>query len=151
MVRRRAGAAILCCEPGTKFKRSQAGGGVASSRASAKASPAYSNRNRDLIDSYAEGQERDEKGQGWRVARGSSQSSGERSRELRSTNGVAKGRNPETDYVFPRSRDAYLAKERNRVAGKVEGSTFGDAAVAAIGKQLEKSGFDRKQDAQSVK
>ena len=39
-------------------------------------------------------------------------------------------------------REKYLAKERKRVAGEAESSTFGDATVAAIRKQLEKAGFE---------
>jgi hypothetical protein len=44
-------------------------------------------------------------------------------------------------------RDKYLAKERARLATKSGTSTFGDATVEAIRKQLAKSGFENDEDA----
>jgi hypothetical protein len=129
----------------------QAGGGVASSRASAKASPAYSNRNRDLIDSYAE-----DKSVLKRVKDGELPEdlrkvpAGDRENYVQQM-ASRRGEIQKQINALSTERDAYLAKERSRVADKVEGSTFGDATVVAISKQLEKSGFDREQDAQSAK
>jgi hypothetical protein len=129
----------------------QAGGGVASSRASAKASPAYSNRNRDLIDSYAEDKSVLKKVKDGELPEDLRKVPASDRENYVQQMASRRGEIQKQISALSTERDAYLAKERNRVAGKVEGSTFGDAAVAAIGKQLEKSGFDREQDAQSVK
>jgi hypothetical protein len=124
----------------------RAGGGTASNRAAAKASSAYRNSNRDLVDTYAEDTSALKKIKDNELP--------EDVRKVPASDREAYVRQMATRRAdiqkqistLAAERDTYLAKERSRGGSKVEGSTFGDAAVAAIGKQLEKSGFDRESE-----
>ena len=124
----------------------RAGGGIASNRAAAKASSAYSNRNRDLIDTYAEDKsvlkkiKDNELPEDVRKVPASDRETYVRQMATRRAD-IQK-----QISTLAAERETYLAKERSRGGSKVEGSTFGDAAVVAIGKQLEKSGFDRESE-----
>jgi hypothetical protein len=115
---------------------------AASTRAVAKANAAYSNRTRDLVDSLAEDKDalkrvKDEELP--EAVRGVSPE--KRDAYVRE---MANRRSAIQKQIndLATEREAYLTKERKRMASETEDSTFGDAAVAAITKQLVKSGFD---------
>lgn len=119
-----------------------AGPGIVSSRAIAKASSAYSNRSRDLIDSYSE-----DRGI---IARVKSeelpkelQSLGPKEREAYIQK-MAEQRAEIQKQInqLAVERENYLTKERARLASTEASKTFGDAAIIAIRKQLTKAGFE---------
>lgn len=119
-----------------------AGGGAAASRATAKAGAAYSNRNRDLVDTYAE-----DKGVLKKVKDADLPASvkelqpSEREKYVQQ---MAQRRADVQKQInsLAQERDAYLAKETRRQSESANGGTFGGAAVQAIQKQLEVSGFE---------
>jgi hypothetical protein len=122
-------------------------GGTASSRATAKASPAYSNRNRDLIDTYAE-----DKGILKKVkdddlpAPVKQLQPSERERYIQQMTEKRAEVQKQINSLAA-EREAYLANERKRLASSPNDATFGDAAVLVIRKQLEKSGFENEAEA----
>jgi hypothetical protein len=119
-----------------------AGGGTFSSRATAKASSAYSNRNRDLVDTYSEDRsvlKRVKDAELPEAVRGLGPAAREEYVQQ-----MAKRRADVQKQIntLASERAAYLAKETKRLSDSPEGDTFGGAAVLAIRKQLNKSGFE---------
>ncbi len=115
---------------------------AAATRASAKSGAAYYNRNRDLVDTLAEDKEILKKVKDEELPEGIKQlKPAEREAYVRN---MASRRSEVQKQIndLAAEREKYLAKERKRVAGEAESSTFGDATVAAIRKQLEKAGFE---------
>jgi hypothetical protein len=120
----------------------QTSANTASSRAIAKANGAYRNYNRDLVDTVAEDKEvlkRVKEAELPEVVRSLPaeqregyvrEMSSRRSQIQKQINDLAA------------EREKYLANEQKRLAGEAGGSTFGDAAVLAIKKQLARSGFE---------
>jgi hypothetical protein len=121
-------------------------GGTASSRATAKAGSAYSNRNRDLIDTYADDKSILKKVKDDDLPAPVKQlQPGERERYVQQ---MAERRAEVQKQInsLAADREAYLAKESKRLADSPNAATFGDAAVLAIRRQLEKSGFENDAD-----
>jgi hypothetical protein len=120
----------------------KASGGAAATRATAKAGAAYSNRNRDLVDTYAEDNsilkkvKNDDLPASVRALQ-----SGEREKYVQQ---MAQRRADVQRQIssLAEERDAYLAKETKRQNESANSGTFGGAAVNMIQKQLEKSGFE---------
>jgi len=128
-----------------------AGAGTASSRGVAKASAAYSNRNRDLVDSLAEDGDILRKLKEQELPEALQQlNAGDREAYVRR---MAARRSDIQKQInaLAAEREEFLAKEGKRLAGASGDSTFGDAAVLAIRKQLTKSGFENTEEARQGK
>ena len=127
------------------------GAGAASSRGGAKASAAYGNRNRDLVDTLAE--------DGEILKKLKEQELPESLQKLRADDRGAYVRKmaarradiQKQINALAAEREKYLAKERERLAGDSGSSTFGDAAVLAIRQQLTESGFENIEDSRRGK
>ncbi len=120
----------------------KASAGTASTRAVAKANAAYNNRNRDLVDAFAE--------DGAILQKVSEKELPDALKSL-----PLKKREAYVQQMATRraeiqkqineaaaERDKYLTQERKRLATDRGGTTFGDATILAIRKQLAKSGFE---------
>lgn len=119
-----------------------AGGAIASSRAIAKASSAYSNRSRDLIDSYNENRGVISEVKSEELPK-ELQSLGPKEREAYVQKMAAKRAEIQKQInQLAAEREQFLTKERARLVGTDASKTFGDAAVAAIQQQLTKAGFE---------
>jgi hypothetical protein len=119
-----------------------AGAGIASSRAIAKASSAYSNRNRDLIDSYGEDRAIISRVKSEELPK-ELQSLGPKEREAYVQKMAEKRADIQKQInQLAAEREQFLTKERARLASTDASKTFGDAAVVAIQKQLTKAGFE---------
>jgi len=112
------------------------------SRAAAKAGSGYYNRNRDLVDTLAEDKEALKKLKDEELPDSVKKlQPEEREAYVRK---VASRRAEVQKQIndLATEREKYLAAERKRLAQDTGGSTFGDATVQAIRKQLAKSGFE---------
>lgn len=119
-----------------------AGGAIASSRAIAKASSAYSNRSRDLIDSYSEDRAIISRVKSEELPK-ELQSLGPKEREAYVQKMAEKRADIQKQIgQLAAEREQFLTKERARLAGTDASKTFGDAAVVVIQKQLAKAGFE---------
>ncbi len=119
-----------------------AGGEIASSRAIAKASSAYSNRSRDLIDSYSEDRGIISRVKSEELPK-ELQSLGPQEREAYVQKMAAKRAEIQKQInQLAAEREQFLTKERARLANTAASKTFGDAAVVTIQKQLTKAGFE---------
>jgi hypothetical protein len=117
--------------------------GVAVSRAVTKASPAYGNRNRDLIDSLAIDEEILTKIPAKNLPEAMQKMSlEERTSHLRQM-AEKRAKLQKKIHQHAAERETYLAKERQRQAVKSDQLTLGEAVVSAIGKQLKQAGFDK--------
>ena len=120
----------------------RASGGTASSRATAKASSAYSNRNRDLIDTYAEDKGALEKVKDDELPTEIRQLQPSEREQYVQKMTERRAELQKQIKSLAADREAYLAKEHKRLANSSDEGTFGGAAVLAIRRQLEKSGFE---------
>lgn len=119
-----------------------AGPGIVSSRAMAKASSAYSNRNRDLIDSYSEDRAIISRVKSDELPK-ELQSLGPKEREAYVQKMAEKRAEIQKQInQLAVERENYLKKEQARLASTDASKTFGDAAVIAIRKQLTQAGFE---------
>jgi hypothetical protein len=120
----------------------QAGGVSASSRAIAKAGSAYSNRNRDLVDTLAEDGEILQKVKQEELPDALKDLSLDE-REAYVKKMAAKRAEVQKEISsLAAERETYLAKERKRLAEESGDATLGDAVVSAIRRQLANSGFE---------
>jgi hypothetical protein len=111
-------------------------------RTIAKSGAAYGNYNRDLVDTLAEDKDV--------LSRVKEEELPEALRELKPTeraayvNKMATRRKEIQKQIneLAAEREKFLAQERKRLAAESGTATFGDATVAAIRKQLSKSGFE---------
>ena len=118
------------------------GQGIASSRFSAKAGAAYSNRSRCVVDTFIEDAEilkkiREEELPDVLRELPADKREGYVKDMLAKRNKV-RGKIKE----LSKQREAYLAKERERLADEGEQDTLGAAIVAAVARQLTESGFE---------
>ena len=118
------------------------GSNAISSRVAAKASAAYGNRNRDLVDTLADDVQILKKVKEEELPDAVKQLRPEKReayvREMASRRGAIQKQIND----LAAEREKYLAKERQRLASDSASSTFGEATVLAIRKQLTKSGFE---------
>jgi hypothetical protein len=125
----------------------RSGSEAITTRIGAKAGSAYFNRNRDLVDTIAEDKEilskvkDDELPDALKPLKPEEREAYVRKMASRRAE-IQKQIN-----ALAAEREKYVAKERKRLAGEAGGATFGDATVAAIRKQLSKSGFENVDDA----
>jgi hypothetical protein len=120
----------------------RAGADVAASRGAIKAGSAYSNRNRDLVDTMKEDrdvlrrlkkEELPEALQGLAPAERAAHVEKTAARRAEIQSKIAK---------LAAEREKYLEAERKRLADESDEATLGDAVVATIQKQLAESGFE---------
>lgn len=118
-----------------------------STRAAAKAGAAYRNYSRDLVDTLAEDKEILKKVKDEELPDSLKQMSPEKREAYIRQMASRRGEVQKQINELASEREKYLAKERQRLASDSGGSTFGDATVLAIRKQLVKSGFENAEDA----
>jgi hypothetical protein len=119
------------------------GRGVAASRATAKSGPAYENSGRDLVDSKREDKEVLRRVKAEELPK-KMQSMTPQEREKYVDEMTAKRAEIQQQIgKLSKEREAYLAKERKRLADEKGDATLGDAVVTAIQKQLADSGFEQ--------
>ena len=121
---------------------SQQNEGVAASRSITKAGKAYRNVNRDLVDTLQEDKEILSKVEAKDLPEPLRELSLEKRKEY--VEGMASKRDALQKKIntLAAQRDAYLKKERQRLANSAEEATLGDALVTTIQQQLHESGFD---------
>ena len=119
-----------------------AGANTASTRAIAKANAAYSNRSRDLVDTLAEDKDVLKRVKDEELPEAVKSLPGQQREAYVREMGARRGQIQKQINELATERAEYLAKETKRLAGQARSSTFGDAAVGAIQKQLAKSGFE---------
>lgn len=118
------------------------GKSVAVGRAGAKSGSAYQNRNRCLVDTYMADSRILEKVKVEELPDQLQKLSVEK-REKYVKDMLAKRKSLQSQIAAAaKQRDAYLAEERKRLAEEGGQDTLGDAVVAAVVKQLSKSGFE---------
>jgi hypothetical protein len=113
-----------------------------STRVAAKASAAYSNRNRDLVDTLAEDKQILKKVKEDELPDAVKQLRPEKREGFVQEMASRRGAIQKQITELAAEREKYLAKERQRLASDSSSSTFGDATILAIRKQLTKSGFE---------
>ncbi len=119
------------------------GGGVLAARAVTKASSGYRNLNRDLVDTLGEDEGILHKLKAEELPE-SLQKLAPAEREAYVKDMAAKRASIRQQIAkLAAERDAYLAKERKRLADASGDATLGDAVVTAIQKQLTDSGFEQ--------
>ena len=118
---------------------------AACSRSVAKASDAYSNRGRDLVDSLAEDKAILTKVDDDELPEPLQKLSAEQRETY--VRKAAENRIALQKKIndLAAEREQFLAKARQEMTGDSDNSTFGDVAVLAINKQLKKVGFDTAQ------
>lgn len=121
------------------------------SRAGAKAGPGYRNFNRDLVDTLAEDKEILKKVKDEELPEALKSLSPEKREAYVQEMASRRGAVQKQISDLAAEREKYLAKERKRLASDSGGSTFGDATVLAIRKQLTKSGFENVNEATNAK
>ena len=119
------------------------GGSILASRAAAKASSGYSNRNRDLVDTLSEDKEILRKVKAEELPE-PLQKLAPAEREAYVKDMATKRASVQQQIAkLSVEREAYLAKEQKRLADKSGQATLGDAVVQAIQQQLTESGFEQ--------
>jgi len=119
------------------------GGGVLAARAATKASSGYSNRNRDLVDTLREDKQILRRVKSEELPE-QLQKLAPAERETYVKDMAAKRASVQKQIAkLAAEREAYLAKERKRLATEAGPATLGDAVVMAIQKQLAESGFEQ--------
>lgn len=123
------------------------GGSVLAARSVAKASAGYQNSERDLVDALSDDADA--------LTRVSTEELPAEMQEMTAEERAAfvkkaAGRRTEIQQQIAqlsKERDAYLAKEQQRLAGETKVSTLGDAMVDAVCKQLADAGFEQSDSA----
>ena len=115
---------------------------VAVGRAITKAGDAYSNRNRDLVDTWAEDREILQKVKAEELPEVLKAMSLDERREYVTEMAAQRRKVQQEINRLATQRDAYLAKQRQRLAEEAGNATLGDAVMAAIHRQLLASGFE---------
>jgi hypothetical protein len=128
---------------------SSAGANAIAGRASAKAGAAYRNYSRDLVDTIADDKEVLKKVKDEELPDALRKLSPENRGAYVQEMAVKRGAIQKQISDLSTEREKYLAAERKRQAADAGGDTFGDATVAAIRKQLTKSGFENQDSARS--
>jgi hypothetical protein len=124
-----------------------AGSNASSSRVIAKSTAAYGNKGRDLVDSFADDNEVLNK-----VKESDLPDDMQKMKPEEREAHVKKMATRRTEVQKKISeaaaeREKFLAKEQKRLAAEAGETTFGDATVLAIRKQLAKSGFENTDEA----
>lgn len=117
------------------------GAGVAASRSITKAGKAYGNLSRDLVDTLEADEEIMEKVESDDLPELLQKMRPEERKAYVKKTAAKRAELQKKIKQLATQREAYLAKERQRRAEVEGGATLGDAVVAAIQKQLRKSGF----------
>jgi hypothetical protein len=116
-------------------------------RAGVKASSAYGNRNRDLVDTLNEDAEILKKVKDEELPDAVRElPAGEREAYIK-TMAAKRSEVQKKIGALAAEREAFLAKERQRLAADSGDATLGGACVAAIGNQLARCGFEAADDA----
>ncbi len=114
---------------------------VAVGRAATKAGAAYSNRNRDLLDTFTEDAEILSKVKEAELPEELQQLAPAKRETFLKNKLVERKKLQQEISKLAAERESYVAKERKRLADETGGTTLGDAVVSAIQKQLIASGF----------
>jgi hypothetical protein len=107
-----------------------------------KAGKAYSNRRRDLVDSFAENEEILEEVKAEELPSGLKGKSLEERKAIVGEMTAKRAKLQTEIRELSRKREAFLAKEKKRLATETGAATLGDAVVSAIQRQLVNSGFE---------
>lgn len=115
---------------------------VLAARAAVKATGGYSNRGRDLVDTLSEDETILEKVKSAELPESMQRMSIDERKVFVAENAKKRANIQRQIAELSVEREAYLAKERERLAGVSGEATLGDAIVATVRKQLAKSGFE---------
>lgn len=126
---------------------SRLSGGVAASRAAAKACPdAYCNRGRDLVDTIKEDKEILIKLKVNELPEEMQKMTAEERVKCVNEKGAKRAEIQKKIAELTAEREKYIAEQR-KLDAKAAGDTLGDAVVSTVRKQLAKSGFDSEEAA----